>query len=315
MNLIDKRIVVTGGAGFLGSHIVDSLRRKNCKSENIFVPRSATYDLRTYKGVLAMYYTFKPDVVIHAAAHVGGIHLNEVKPAELFYDNMIMGVLLLEEARKIKVKKFVQIGTTCEYPKYSNGPFREEHLWDGYPEETNAPYGIAKKALLVQGQAYRRQYGLDVVHLLPVNLYGPRDNFDPDTSHVAAALIKKFVEAQQSGLSAVSVWGTGQASREFLYVEDAADGIVMATELYDGLGPINIGTGINVTILALAEMIAKKVGYAGEIVFDSSKPDGQLYRCLDVQKAQKEFGFEARTSLEDGLDETIAWYKQWRAKA
>ena len=305
MTLTD-RIVVTGGAGFLGSHIVDKLHERGYKK--IMVPRFSEWDFRRYEDVRSLYHIVQPDVVIHAAAHCGGIGLNKEKPAELFYDNLMMGLMLMEEARKNGVKKFVQIGTICEYPKFASVPFGEDEIWNGYPEETNAPYGIAKKALLVQGQAYRQQYGFNVIHLLPVNLYGPRDNFNPSSSHVMPALIKKFADARQSGADKVEVWGSGKAGREFLYVEDAANAIVDATESYNGAEPVNIGTGSEVTIAVLAEMIAAAIGFTGQIVFDANKPDGQPRRCLDIQRAKEEFGFEAKTDLKTGLTRTIEWY-------
>jgi len=304
--MMNKRIVVTGGTGFFGSHIIDRLLAQGCS--HVMIPQHSMYDLRKHGDVLVMMRTLCPNIVIHAAALCGGIGLNKAKPAELFYDNMIMGLLMMEEARKNGVEKFVQLGTVCEYPKFAKIPFQEDDLWGGYPEETNAPYGIAKKALLVQGQAYRQQYGFNVIHLLPVNLYGPGDNFNPDSSHVIPALIKKFADAHQSGASEVNLWGTGKASREFLYVEDAAEAVVSATELYDGAEPINIGTGSEIAISALTTMIADKIGYTGKIIFDVNKPDGQPRRCLDVQKAKQEFGFTAKTSLEIGLDKTLNWY-------
>jgi GDP-L-fucose synthase len=304
--MVNKRIVVTGGAGFLGRHIVAELYTRGYNT--VCVPRSREFDLRTLPGIQGMLFAFEPQIMIHAASHSGGIGLNKAKPAELFFDNAIMGITLMDAAYRAGVEKFVQIGTVCEYPKFTHTPFIEGDLWNGYPEETNAPYGIAKKALLVQGQAYRQQYGFNVIHLLPVNLYGPGDNFNPDSSHVIPALIKKFAEAHESKAPFVILWGTGTASREFLYVEDAAEAIVSATELYNGAEPINIGTGSEITMGALARMIADKIGYIGEIIFDTSKPDGQPRRCLDVQKAYKEFDFEAKTRLGIGLDKTIEWY-------
>ncbi len=308
MNQTDKRVVVTGGAGFLGSYIVEKLQARGYR--NVFVPRSADFDLRVQLDVISMYIKFEPDIVIHAAAHAGGIGLNQKKPGQLFYDNMAMGLFMIDQAVDFGVEKYVQIGTVCAYPKFSPTPFQEDNLWDGYPEETNAPYGVAKKALLVQGQAYRKQYGLNFIYLLPVNLYGPRDHFHLEHGHVVPTLIKKFTQAKLDNAPSVLLWGTGNSSREFLYVEDAAEAIVLATEKYDGTEPVNIGTGKNILIHDLAATIAKKIGYRGEIIYDITRPDGQPSRCLDISRAEKEFGFIAQTSFYDGLAKTIDWYFQ-----
>lgn len=306
IDLSKKRICVTGGAGFLGQHIVDELWKRDV--ENIFIPYSCEYDLRTLKDIKTLLNELEPDIIIHAAAQAGGIGLNQEKPAELFYNNAIMGIQLMHEAYKAGVEKFVQIGTVCEYPKFCPTPFKEEDLWNGYPEETNAPYGLAKKMLLVQGQAYRKQYGFNAIHLLPVNLYGPHDNFDPSSSHVIPALIRKFLEAKRNGNEDVTIWGNGKASREFLYVEDAAYAIVNATEMYDSSEPINIGSGEQYHIATLAGIIADELNFKGTILFDSSKPNGQPRRHLDTSRALKEFDFKANTVLWEGLRKTIDWY-------
>ncbi len=304
--LANKHILVTGGAGFLGSHLVKELVKHRAKKEFITIPRSSMYDLRE-KEVCAEVVKGQ-DIVIHLAANVGGIGYNQENPGTLFYDNLLMGVHLMEEARKAKVSKFVAVGTICAYPKYTPVPFKEEDLWNGYPEETNAPYGLAKKMMLVQAQAYRQQYGFNAIYLLPVNLYGPGDNFDPTSSHVIPALIKKFVDAKKSKAKKVSVWGTGKPTREFLYVEDAARGIALATERYNGSEPINLGSSFEISIYDLAHLVGKIVGFTGEVVFGSSKPDGQPRRKLDVSRAQKEFGFLSEVTFEKGLKKTIDWY-------
>lgn len=310
----DKRIVVTGGAGFLGRHIREELLRRGARPENILVPRRVDYDLRQQADVVRMYERMAPTLVIHLAAEVGGIGANQANPGKFFYANMAMGLHLIEQARRHGLSKFVQIGTICSYPKFTPVPFKEQSLWDGYPEETNAPYGLAKKALLVMLQAYRRQYGLNGIYLLPVNLYGPGDDFDLHTSHVIPALIRKFCHARQTGADDVSVWGTGAASREFLYVEDAARGIVAAAERYDGAEPVNLGSGFEITIGELAEKIRTISGFGGRLVWDRSKPDGQPRRCVDTSRAAQEFGFRARTSLDEGLQKTIGWYKEHRVQ-
>jgi GDP-L-fucose synthase len=308
----DRRTLVTGGAGFLGSYVVERLRKLGCRE--IVVPRRSDWDLTREAAVRRLYDESRPDLVLHLAAEVGGIGANLENPGRFFYSNLAMGLHLIEEARRAGVQKFVQVGTICAYPKYTPVPFREESLWDGYPEETNAPYGIAKKALLVQLQAYREQYGLDGIYLLPVNLYGPRDNFDPGSSHVIPALVKKMVEAQAAGLTEVEIWGTGSPSREFLYADDAARAILLAAEYYDSAEPVNLGTGREITIRELAEQIARCVGFDGELVFDASKPDGQPRRCLDTTKAWERFGFRARTEFAEGLQETVRWYQEHRTK-
>jgi GDP-L-fucose synthase len=308
--LTDRRIVVTGGAGFLGSHVIEKLTADGCC--DIFVPRSAEYDLTRMTDVVRMYDDARPDVVIHAAVKGGGIGLNRERPGELFYDNILMGVQVMEQARLHGVEKFVTVGTVCAYPKFAPVPFKEADLWQGYPEESNAPYGLAKKMLLVQGQAYRQQYAFNAIHLLLVNLYGPRDNFDLETSHVVPALIRKFVDAVETGHDEAVVWGTGRASREFLYVEDAAEAVVLATERYDGIEPVNIGSGQGITIEELARLICRLTGFQGRIVWDASKPDGQPQRCLNVSRAEELFGFRARTPLEEGLERSIAWYRAQR---
>jgi len=302
----DKRVVVTGGRGFLGSYVVRKLRERGCKQ--IFVPVSKEYDLREKEAIIRMYEDSKPEVVIHLAAVVGGIGANLANPGRFFYDNAIMGIQLIEYARRYNVGKFVCIGTICAYPKYTPVPFREEDLWNGYPEETNAPYGLAKRMLLVQLQAYRKQYGFNGIYLLPVNLYGPGDNFDPATSHVIPALIKKCVDAVREGRQEIVVWGSGEVTREFLYVEDAAEGILLAAERYDGAEPVNLGTGREIRIRDLVDMIAELTGFRGRVIWDRSKPDGQPRRCVDTTKAKALFGFEARTSLEEGLRLTVDWY-------
>jgi len=309
-NLAGKRVVVTGGAGFLGSYVVRKLEERGCRE--IFVPRSRDCDLVRAEAVQKLYADAKPDIVVHLAARVGGIGANMRNPGSFFYQNLMMGVQLMEQARLHGIEKFVAIGTVCAYPKFAPLPFREDDIWNGYPEETNAPYGLAKKMLLVQSQAYRRQYGLNAIYLLPVNLYGPGDNFDPEYSHVIPALIKKVFDAKERGEKSIVAWGTGQASREFLYVEDAAEGIVLATEKYDKADPVNLGAGFEITIRELAELICTLAGYDGEIEWDTSKPDGQPRRCLDTSRAKQEFGFAARTDLREGLKRTIAWYSNER---
>jgi GDP-L-fucose synthase len=301
-----KRVVVTGGAGFLGSFVVEKLRERGC--ENVTVPRSREYDLRDREAIVRLYKQAQPDIIIHLAAVVGGIGANRANPGRFFYDNAIMGIQLMEYARIAEVEKFVAIGTVCAYPKFAPVPFKEDDLWNGYPEETNAPYGLAKKMLLVQGQAYRTQYSLGAVYLLPVNLYGPRDNFDLETSHVIPALIRKCVEAKENKRNEVVLWGDGSPTREFLYVEDAAEGILLAAERYDGAEPVNLGTGEEITIRDLATMIATEVGYSGEIAWDETKPNGQPRRQLDVRRAQDLFGFRARHRMRDGIPKTVAWF-------
>lgn len=305
----DKSILLTGGGGFLGSHIVENLvKKRGVQKSQIIIPRSKDSDLRIWDNCRKA--TENADVIIHLAARVGGIGFNQKYPGTLFYDNIIMGAQLIEAARLKRVQKFVQVGTVCAYPKYTPAPFKEENLWDGYPEETNAPYGIAKKALLVMAQAYRQQYCMNVIYLVPVNLYGPRDNFDLESSHVIPALVRKFTEAVEKREKKVVVWGTGKASREFLYVEDAAEGIIAATEKYDKPNPVNLGTGKEITIKQLVDLVAQLTGYDGQIIWDKTKPDGQPRRCLDTTRAKTEFNFEARTDLTLGLQKTIDWYKK-----
>ena len=310
IDLRHDRILVTGGAGFLGKHLQAVLRTRGVPEQNLLVPLIEDFDLTREADVARMYREMKPDVVIHLAALVGGIGANRENPGLFFYANMAMGLHLIEHARRMGLKKFVQVGTICAYPKFTPVPFREEDLWNGYPEETNAPYGIAKKALLVMLQAYRQQYGMSGIYLLPVNLYGPGDNFDPNTSHVIPALIRKFCEAKEQGKDHAVVWGTGQASREFLYVEDCARAIVLATELYDKPEPVNLGAGFEITIRDLAEKIRQLVGVEGKLVWDDTKPDGQPRRSLDTSRAAAEFGFRATTPFDDGLRRTISWWMQ-----
>jgi GDP-L-fucose synthase len=302
-----RRIVVTGGAGFLGGFVTEGLRKRGCK--NVLVPKIEDYDLINLNDIIRMYEDMKPDIVIHLAAVVGGIGANREHPGEFFYKNLMMGVQLIEQGRLRNIEKFVAIGTICAYPKFTPVPFKEKDLWNGYPEETNAPYGLAKKMLLVQSQAYRTEYGFNSIFLLPVNLYGPGDNFNPASSHVIPALIKKCVDAIDSGADHIDCWGTGKVSREFIYVADAAEGILLATEHYNGHEPVNIGAGFEITIKDLAEKIAKMAGFKGRICWDSSMPDGQPRRCLDTSRAKKLFGFKAKTSFEQGLKATIEWYK------
>lgn len=306
----DKRVVVTGGAGFLGSFVVDQLRAKGC--QQIVVPRSRDYDLVQMEAVKQLYGDAKPDVVIHLAARVGGIGANQANPGRFFYDNLMMGTQLIEMGRQRGLKKFVALGTICAYPKFAPIPFKEDDIWNGYPEETNAPYGLAKKMMLAQSQAYRQQYGFNSIVLFPVNLYGPRDNFDLETSHVIPALIRKCVAAKEEGRAVITLWGDGSPTREFLYVEDAAEGILLAAEHYDGSLPVNLGTGDEVRIRDLATMIAAETGFAGQIEWDSTKPNGQPRRCLDVSRAKQLFGFQARHSLREGLKQTVRWFQDNR---
>ena len=308
-----QRVIVTGGAGFLGSFVVAKLRERGC--ENIVVPRSKAYDLRDRDAICRLYTEVKPHMVIHLAAVVGGIGANRLNPGRFFYDNAIMGIQLMEYARQFEVDKFVALGTVCAYPKHTPVPFKEEYLWNGYPEETNAPYGLAKKMMLVQAQSYRAQYGFNAIVLFPVNLYGPGDNFDLQTSHVIPALIRKFVEAKEGGAPTVEIWGTGRATREFLYVEDAAEGIVRAAESYDKPDPVNLGAGKEISIRDLANLIREIVGYEGGLEWDATKPDGQPRRCLDTTRAAAEFGWRARTPFREGLQKTISWFMENRKAA
>ncbi len=304
----NARVMVTGGAGFLGSRVVRKLRERGC--DHIFVPRAKEYDLRHREHIERALKDGDPTVVIHLAARVGGIEANRLHPAEFFYDNLMIGTQLLHESWRRGVPKFVAIGTICAYPKFTPVPFREEDLWNGYPDETNAPYGLAKKMLLVQSQAYREQYGYDSIFLLPVNLYGPGDNFDLETSHVIPALIRKCVEATKAGADHIVVWGDGSATREFLYVDDAAEGILLATERYDSSEPVNLGSGVEISIKDLADMIVRLTGFKGEVRWDRSKPNGQPRRCLDTERAAQRFGFRAAVEFEDGLRRTVEWYRQ-----
>jgi len=302
----DKRVCVTGGSGFVGTFVCDELERRG--AEHVFVPEHRDYDLVQHEAVVRMLADARPDIVIHLAAVVGGIGANMTHPGQYFYDNAMMGLQLIEEARKAGVSKFVALGTICAYPKFAPIPFREEDLWDGYPEETNAPYGLAKKMMLVQCQAYRQQYGFDGIYLLPVNLYGPRDNFDLESSHVIPAMIRKMISARDAGTD-VTLWGDGSPTREFLYVEDCARAIVAAAELYDGSEPVNLGAGWEISMKDLAATIGKHVGFTGEIVWDTTKPNGQPRRKLDVSRAKELFGFEAQVDFDEGLRRTVEWWE------
>jgi GDP-L-fucose synthase len=303
----DKRITITGGEGFLGRHLIRKMKEKGY--EHIYIADIPKYDLVKIKDIRRMYDDSKPDIVIHLAAKVGGIGFNQENPATLFYENLMMGIQLFHEGYLRNIEKFVAIGTICAYPKYTPVPFKEEDLWNGYPEETNAPYGLAKKMMLVQSQAYRKQYGFNSIFLLPVNLYGPGDNFDPRSSHVIPAIIKKCVDANMNNEKEIMVWGTGKATREFFYVEDAAEAIILATERYNKSDPVNIGAGSEISIKELVELIVELTGFKGRIIWDTSKPDGQPRRILDTSMAEKEFGFKAKRDLREGLRKTIEWYK------
>lgn len=306
----DRRVCVTGGAGFLGSFIIEKLNQRGV--QDIFIPKIQDYDLVQREAILRLLDDARPDIIIHLAAHVGGIGANREHPAEFFYDNLMMGVQLMHEAWQRGVAKFVAIGTVCAYPKFTPVPFKEEELWNGYPEETNAPYGLAKKMLLVQAQAYRQQYGFNAIYLLPVNLYGPRDNFDRRSSHVIPAIIRNVLEAQEKGQDEIIQWGDGSPTREFLYVEDAAEGILLAAESYDGPEPVNLGSGREISIKDLAALIGRLCGFNGRFVWDTSKPNGQPRRSLDTSRAETYFGFRAQTDFEEGLRRTINWYRQNR---
>lgn len=307
----NKYVTVTGGAGFVGSCVIEKLIQRGVSRENIRIPRSREMDLRRWNNCLQV--VKDTDLVIHLAGHVGGIGLNRNRPASLFYDNAIMGIQMMETARQAGVDKFVAIGTICAYPKFAAVPFREDFLWEGYPEETNAPYGLAKKMLLVQAQAYRQQYGFNAIYLLPVNLYGPGDNFDPDSSHVIPALIKKCFDAIEKGDQEIVVWGDGTPTREFLYVEDCAEAIILAIEHYNKPDPVNIGAGFEISIKELVELVARLTGFQGRILWDTSKPNGQPRRCLDTSRAEREFGFRAEVGFQEGLQRTIAWYRTHRS--
>ncbi|HUM49401.1 MAG TPA: GDP-L-fucose synthase [Anaerolineaceae bacterium] len=312
IDLSTKRICVTGGAGFLGQHLVRNLQSKGAR--DIFIPRYPEYDLVKGEDIARMLEVSQPDIIIHLAAHVGGIGANMARPAEFFYDNLMMGVQLMHQAWQRGVEKVVALGTICAYPKFTPIPFKEEHLWDGYPEETNAPYGLAKKMLLVQSQAYRQQYGFNSIFLLPVNLYGPGDNFDPASSHVIPALIRKCVEAKEQGADEIVAWGDGSPTREFIYVDDAAEGIALATQYYNRSDPVNIGSNFEISIKDLTELIARLTGFEGSVRWDTSKPNGQPRRKLDTTRAKEYFGFTAKTNFEDGLRQTIDWYLANRSK-
>ena len=308
-----KRVTVTGGAGFLGAFLVQRLQERGA---DVFVPRSKSYDLTTKEHAQRMYQDSRPEILLHLAARVGGIGANQRNPGLFFHENMAMGMHVLEEGRRYgALAKLIIVGTTCSYPKFTPTPFKEEDFWNGYPEETNAPYGIAKRSLLAMSWGYREQYGMNIIYLIPANLYGPRDNFDLESGHVIPALIRKFVEAQDNGLPTVTLWGTGEPSREFLYAEDAAEGLLLATERYEKPDPVNLGTGREVRIKELAGLVKRLVGYRGEIVWDTTRPNGQPRRCLDTSRARSEFGFEAKTSLEEGLKRTIAWFASQKAAA